>query len=147
MVQVHGGELLGTAHGGLLMPDGLSVAGLMPFVAVCTAIFWATCLLLHPGATCYSMNLYSKVFVYMFCSKDTKWKSVEDPAGAGDGPGCEDRTVIFIRHGESTWNETFNPVNPPLSDCRGRPTPLPPCKARESHPHGAHSSLRWHRSA
>jgi hypothetical protein len=51
---------------------------------------------------------------FMFLCKDKKWKKPEaDPAsyfekGDFNSPDVEKKTIIFIRHGESTWNDTFN---------------------------------------
>ena len=50
----------------------------------------------------------------MFLGKDTKYKAgaVQGDTGliSDEGKqGVQDRTIIFIRHGESTWNQTFNP--------------------------------------
>lgn len=106
----HGGYVLGGEHGGWVFPEGFSVAAAGPHIAGLTLLFWTACLLLHSGATLYSLSLYSKVFAYMFCSKDTKWKPVADPGTIAERGKVEDCTVIFIRHGESTWNETFNPT-------------------------------------
>jgi hypothetical protein len=60
----------------------------------------------------------------MFLGKDTKYKSgaVQGDTGliAEEGKRVEDRTIIFIRHGESTWNQTFNPGVPPIK--QGQPS-------------------------
>ena len=69
--------------------------------------------MLHSSATIYSLRLYADSLKYMFFGKDTKYKTgaVQGDAGliSEEGKRYEDRTVIFIRHGESTWNQTFNP--------------------------------------
>ena len=76
-------------------------------------MFWGTCFVLNFGATMYSLNLYINTAKYMFLGKDTKYKAgqVQGDTGAIDESDArvEDRTIIFIRHGESTWNQTFNP--------------------------------------
>ena len=78
-------------------------------------MFWATCFVLHTSGTIFNVGLYVNGAKYMFLGKDTKYKAgaVQGDAGLISETGAakvEDRTVIFIRHGESTWNETFNPV-------------------------------------
>ena len=76
-------------------------------------VFWGTCFVLHASGTTYSLGLYVNSLKYMFLGKDTKYKAgaVQGDAGliSEEGKRYEDRTVIFIRHGESTWNQTFNP--------------------------------------
>jgi hypothetical protein len=103
-MSLHGGYILGAQHGGLL-GEGQA----LPLAVLLTLLFWTTCLMLHAGATLYNLQLYSKIFAYLFCSKDTKWPANPD-TGSIPESGQEERTVIFVRHGESTWNETFNPV-------------------------------------
>jgi len=49
--------------------------------------------------------------LYMFFCKDKKWPKHPDPASFADAfrkPGVKRKTVVFFRHGESTWNDTFN---------------------------------------
>lgn len=62
----------------------------------------------------YKMKIYSQSFSYLFFSKDMKWP-VEPCAGAAFEKACaaspgqvERKRFILLRHGESTWNETFN---------------------------------------
>ena len=60
--------------------------------------------------------LHIEAFTYGLLAKDGKWKSKKitaDEAASDDW----DQTIelIFIRHGESTWNDTFNRTKfPPL---------------------------------
>ena len=51
-----------------------------------------------------------RTVAHLLCSKDKGYKSPGDPNSRSDfmAHQTEERTVIFIRHGESTWNETFN---------------------------------------
>lgn len=77
-------------------------------------VFWGTCFVLHASGTAYSLGLYINSLRYMFLGKDTKYKAgaVQGDTGliSDEGKrGVQDRTIIFIRHGESTWNQTFNP--------------------------------------
>lgn len=71
------------------------------------------CLLANPKAAQTKLKLFANTFQFLFFSKDKKWiKPAEDPAsffpdGEND-PKVTKKTVIFLRHGESTWNDTFN---------------------------------------
>ncbi|RYH25718.1 histidine phosphatase family protein [archaeon] len=66
-------------------------------------------------------SIFQKLFVYldaifyMIISKDTKGlgpKKTPDPNDIKD-KNCKTKTVIFIRHGESDWNNVFNKgINP-----------------------------------
>eukprot|EP00934_Nitzschia_sp_Nitz4_P003315 Nitzschia sp. Nitz4//scaffold14_size191712//549//1637//NITZ4_001696-RA/size191712-processed-gene-0.296-mRNA-1//-1//CDS//3329536846//3305//frame0 len=75
-------------------------------------IFLATfvCMLMNPKAAEIKLKLIVTTFQFIFLSKDKKWKkSKEDPASYfQDETGVEKKTIIFLRHGESTWNDTFN---------------------------------------
>lgn len=72
------------------------------------------CMLANPKAAQAKVILTINTFRYLLLSKDKKWKkSQEDPASFF--PKDDDKvtvvrkkTVIFLRHGESTWNDTFN---------------------------------------
>lgn len=55
--------------------------------------------------------------MYLLFCHDKKWKAPPDPeplvapllkGGDGDGAAVQRKTIYFIRHGESTWNDTFN---------------------------------------
>lgn len=57
------------------------------------------------------LGLYAGALNYMVASKDNKGiKSVPDPEVAflNSSNKVHRKTIIFIRHGESMWNETFN---------------------------------------
>lgn len=67
--------------------------------------------------TClYKGKLYMQSVLYLLLCNDKKWKKPEDPGvifkddlgSKNYGPGVEKKTIIFVRHGESTWNDTFN---------------------------------------
>jgi len=50
------------------------------------------------------------VLYFLFCN-DKKWKKLDDPLkffSSSEKSKIERKTIIFVRHGESTWNETFN---------------------------------------
>ena len=62
----------------------------------------------------YKTRLTLRSFLYLFVSKDKKWKKTPDPLLVF-GPAMKDRRikvetkmVYLVRHGESTWNDTFN---------------------------------------
>lgn len=87
----------------------------------------ALCLLTNPGAAFRKLQLVWVSLSYLLLCKDKKWNvpQEEDPemyftkelggesTQADDKDGEEkkyrEKTVILIRHGESTWNDTFNP--------------------------------------
>lgn len=52
------------------------------------------------------------ILYFIFCN-DKKWKKTQDPEVIfgpimGDQSKVERKTIYFVRHGESTWNDTFN---------------------------------------
>eukprot|EP01050_Picozoa_sp_SAG11_P016360 SAG11_NODE_2224_length_3666_cov_2.269975_7_plen_92_part_00 len=67
----HGGLMVGAAHGGMLLPDGIfnMNGGLVTLKYICllTVLFWSTCLALQPDATAYSAKLYLHSVRYLFC--------------------------------------------------------------------------------
>ena len=71
------------------------------------------CLMMNPMAAKAKINLIVTTFRFLIFCKDKKWKKSPDPAsffneGYEDDAAVEKKTVIFFRHGESTWNDTFN---------------------------------------
>lgn len=71
------------------------------------------CMATNPKAAQAKMKLIVLTFQFLFLSKDKKWKMpAEDPASffkeGEDEDKIESKTIIFLRHGESTWNDTFN---------------------------------------
>ena len=66
----------------------------------------------HPAALARKTDLLSTTVRYLTMCNDKKWKNPqEDPASffPDNTIGDVDRkTIIFVRHGESTWNDTFN---------------------------------------
>ncbi|KAL3827339.1 hypothetical protein ACHAXA_005085 [Cyclostephanos tholiformis] len=89
----------------------------------------ALCILSDPFAAIRKLRLVGVSITYLLFCKDKKWKvpSDVDPASqfpvelggslksssGGDGAKgskkYREKTLILIRHGESTWNDTFNP--------------------------------------
>ena len=71
------------------------------------------CCAANPAAAKKKIALFVTTFKFLALSKDKKWKKPkEDPASffkdGDDDKDVETKTVIFLRHGESTWNDTFN---------------------------------------
>jgi len=68
--------------------------------------------LAKPTKTLYKMRLFALTFLYLVCCNDKTWKKPNDcPLShfANVAPDkVEKKTVIFVRHGESTWNDSFN---------------------------------------
>lgn len=50
-------------------------------------------------------KMYSSAFAYMALAQDTK---IKKPTGELPTGKASKITIIFVRHGESTWNEVFN---------------------------------------
>lgn len=61
----------------------------------------------------YKITLLVSTIRYLLFCNDKKWKKPMDP-GAVFGPHMSAnkpvvrKTIYFVRHGESTWNDTFN---------------------------------------
>jgi len=71
------------------------------------------CVALKPRATKKKITLMINTVRFLLLSKDKKWEKLnENPASFfsvdDDEIVVARKTVIFLRHGESTWNETFN---------------------------------------
>ena len=78
----------------------------------------------------YKTRLFIRGILYLLFCNDKKWKKQDDPGvvfaqlkkegalvrAAADESGedgargnkIERKTIYFVRHGESTWNDTFN---------------------------------------
>ena len=80
------------------------------------------CLLSNPTATLAKLQLFYKTFLYLAFCQDKKFKIPTEDASAhfptnfggtassdGAAVAVKTKTLIIIRHGESTWNDTFNP--------------------------------------
>jgi hypothetical protein len=82
--------------------------------SVSRPLFLATiiCMATNVKAAKEKVALIVTTFQFLFLCKDKKWKKPEaDPASYFPdihSPDIEKKTMIFIRHGESTWNDTFN---------------------------------------
>ncbi|CAB9509243.1 expressed unknown protein [Seminavis robusta] len=65
------------------------------------------CLAINPMAAQRKLTLFVNTARYLLFSKDKKWKEPEVPKYTTVHK-VETKTIIFVRHGQSTWNETFN---------------------------------------
>eukprot|EP00527_Entomoneis_sp_CCMP2396_P007000 CAMPEP_0198155578 /NCGR_PEP_ID=MMETSP1443-20131203/69207_1 /TAXON_ID=186043 /ORGANISM="Entomoneis sp., Strain CCMP2396" /LENGTH=389 /DNA_ID=CAMNT_0043822333 /DNA_START=95 /DNA_END=1264 /DNA_ORIENTATION=- len=72
----------------------------------------AVALLSKPQAAIRKFELFYTTVQYLLLCKDKKFKAPpKDPASyfeEGTDNKIERKTIIFVRHGESTWNDTFN---------------------------------------
>jgi len=80
---------------------------LRPVLSVC---FLAS--LQKPRETLSKLQLFVKTVEYLISCNDKKWKApTEDPVSffpSDLSKAVAKKTVIFVRHGESTWNDSFN---------------------------------------
>jgi broad specificity phosphatase PhoE len=83
------------------------------------------CVLADPFAALRKLELIGVSIAYLLLCKDKKWKVPTDVDPASEFPAelggsskssggshshkYREKTLILIRHGESTWNDTFNP--------------------------------------
>ena len=68
----------------------------------------------------YKIGMFLRGVIYLLFCNDKSWKKPQDPIlvvgpalklekETGDaGVPLERKTLYFVRHGESTWNDTFN---------------------------------------
>jgi len=73
------------------------------------------CMLVNPKAAQTKVILMVNTARYLVLSKDKKWKKPRDDPSSffdktddGELVVVSKKTVMFLRHGESTWNDTFN---------------------------------------
>lgn len=69
------------------------------------------CLARNVFAVVRKLVMYGKGVLYLLFCKDTKFKPMSDPEGVEI---TERRRIIFIRHAESLWNDTFNRTFNPI---------------------------------
>eukprot|EP00397_Hematodinium_sp_SG-2012_P025622 GEMP01026781.1.p1 GENE.GEMP01026781.1~~GEMP01026781.1.p1 ORF type:complete len:362 (+),score=54.73 GEMP01026781.1:250-1335(+) len=73
-------------------------------VSICIAVA-VVVLIQHSKAITQKGLLYTSAFLYMVLAQDTK---IQKPK-SGPLTGRQSKvTLVFVRHGESTWNEVFN---------------------------------------
>lgn len=70
-------------------------------------------LFLHLRSIIYKGKLSLQGVLYFFLCHDKSWKKPCDPdslvgAFVESGGKLQKKTIYFVRHGESTWNDTFN---------------------------------------
>jgi hypothetical protein len=70
----------------------------------------------------YRIGMFLRGILYLLFCNDKKWKKPQDPFivigpilqkekeldHTADDDVIERKTIYFVRHGESTWNDTFN---------------------------------------
>jgi broad specificity phosphatase PhoE len=122
----------------MMMPDLLSLPAFFLFHIVWLIhsirrpllLVSALCVLSDPAAAMRKLRLVCTSVAYLLFCKDKKWKVPDDPdpasffppelggsldpsssssSSGGGGWAYREKTVILIRHGESTWNDSFNP--------------------------------------
>ncbi len=64
----------------------------------------------------YKLQLTFQAVLYLLFCHDKSWKKPQDPASffspvLSSGGDVGRKTIYFVRHGESTWNDTFNKGN------------------------------------
>jgi len=98
----------------IALPSTAFWYGLWIAASIIRPLFLATilCMLANPKAAQAKAILIFDTFLFLLLSKDKKWKKPqEDPASFFPKDGeivVNKKTVMFLRHGESTWNDTFN---------------------------------------
>jgi len=70
-------------------------------------------LLYNLPSVLYKARLTFRGIMYLMFCNDKSWKKPQDPASIigpfiESGGKIEKKTIYFVRHGESTWNDTFN---------------------------------------
>lgn len=85
---------------------GLSVVGLASTFLV----------LFHRKATLYKISLFFRSFAFILKSQDMNWKnkSIDKQIDNSDAVSSTTKTLLLLRHGESTWNVTFNRSKNPI---------------------------------
>lgn len=82
------------------------VASLVRPVILVTALF----VLARPKAALRKLELFTSTLQYITLCNDKKWKKPPDTTTFFDNATetITSKKIIFVRHGESTWNDTFN---------------------------------------
>lgn len=77
-------------------------------------IFTCAMLIYNLPTLIYKLKLSFQAILYLLFCHDKKWNKPQDPASifapvmSTGGSGVTRKTVYFVRHGESCWNDTFN---------------------------------------
>jgi hypothetical protein len=96
--------------------DTLSL--LSTFVRPAVILFCAM-LLFNLPTLIYKIGMFLRGILYFLLCNDKSWKKPQDPfivvgpkleleKSSDEDLGIERKVIYFVRHGESTWNETFN---------------------------------------
>jgi broad specificity phosphatase PhoE len=99
------GSLLSFPYIILFFTIWLAASLLRPVSLACFFI-----ILTKPKAALRRLQLFATSIEYLLLCNDKKWKApIEDPESFfPDVLKADQKTIIFVRHGESTWNDTFN---------------------------------------
>ena len=96
-----------------------SVSEIVSFVRQALILFCAMVLFNLPTLI-YKVGMYLRGILYLLFCNDKSWKKPQDPSivvdpilkqeneSADYESVVERKTIYFVRHGESTWNDTFN---------------------------------------
>jgi hypothetical protein len=81
---------------------------LRPVLILCCGM-----LLFNLPTLIYKIWLTIEAILYLLFCNDKSWKKPQDPASIfnpviSSGGDVQKKTIYFVRHGESTWNDTFN---------------------------------------
>uniref|UniRef100_A0A7S1BQA6 Uncharacterized protein n=1 Tax=Corethron hystrix TaxID=216773 RepID=A0A7S1BQA6_9STRA len=90
----------------------ISFYGMLAIIIACAALVYK-----HLEQCLYKINLFVEGLKYMALSKDKKWRKPLDPSQFSDAFAPEKvqrKTFVFVRHGESAWNDVFNKGPRPL---------------------------------
>lgn len=88
--------------------------GSSAYITVFPIIVFVSLLLLYNLPTvAYKAKLWYNAVLYLAICNDKSWKKQIDPGTLFEshlsaGKPVKRKTIFFIRHGESTWNDTFN---------------------------------------
>lgn len=91
-----------------------SLIEMLPSLARPVLILICGMLLFNLPTLLYKARLSFQGILYLMFCNDKTWKKKRDPACVfdpllkGDDSKIERKTIYFVRHGESTWNDTWN---------------------------------------
>lgn len=93
--------------------DGSTNVGMLGVLlpSILRSLLFILCALLcyHLPTLIYKLKLTILGVQYLLFCNDKSWKALEDPVICfTSSKSVETKRVVFVRHGESTWNETFN---------------------------------------
>merc|ERR1711916_173150 len=72
------------------------------------------CILFHLPMVLYKLKLYGQGMLHLLFSTDKKFKPYSTHVPESEESFTPYREIIFVRHGESTWNDTFNRSKNPI---------------------------------